>query len=61
MSKRLTRSNDNVVIGGVCSGLAEYLEIDPSIIRLITVILFLSGMGILPYIICWAVIPKKQL
>lgn len=61
MSKRLTRNTDDVVLGGVCSGLASYLETDPSIVRLITAILFFSGgMGLLPYLICWCVIPVKN-
>ena len=60
MSKRLTRNTDDVVIGGVCSGIGEYINTDPSIVRLVTALLFFfGGMGILPYIICWAVIPDK--
>ncbi len=49
--KRLTKSADKKVCG-VCGGFAEYFGIDPTIIRLIYVILILcSGIGILPYII----------
>lgn len=55
---RLLRDPYDKVIGGVCSGLAHYFEIDPVIIRLVMVVLFLTaGIGALAYIIAWAVIP----
>lgn len=59
MGKRLTLGNDKV-IGGVCSGIGEYINVDTSIIRLILVFLLIFyGIGILPYLICWFVIPSK--
>jgi phage shock protein PspC (stress-responsive transcriptional regulator) len=57
-SRRLYRNPDNRVIGGVCSGLGAYFDIDPVILRIIFVILFFVGFGPLLYIILWIVIPK---
>ncbi len=55
---RLLRDPYDKVIGGVCSGLAHYFDIDPVIIRLVLVVLFLTaGIGVLIYLIAWAVIP----
>ncbi len=58
---RLLRDPYDKVIGGVCSGLARYFDIDPVIIRLVMVVLFLTaGIGFLAYIIAWAVIPAAR-
>lgn len=55
-SKKLYRNPDDKKIAGVCSGLATYFDIDPTIIRLIFVILVISGgSGVLAYIILWVV------
>lgn len=59
MNKRLTKG-DNKIIGGVCSGIAEYLEIDPTLVRIFWIILlFCNGVGIIPYGICWLIMPDK--
>lgn len=59
--KRLYRDVDNRMLGGVSSGIAAYLSIDPVWIRLIFVILTLfSGIGILIYIILWIVVPEAR-
>lgn len=59
MSKQLYRSQENKVIGGVCGGLAEYLDIDPVIVRLICVLLFfMKAVGIIAYIVCMIIIPE---
>ena len=59
--KRLTRS-DGKMIGGVCAGLAEYLDIDPTIVRIVWVLMVLfAGFGILLYIILWLIMPKQQI
>lgn len=56
--KRLYKSSRNKKICGVCGGIAEYLNIDPTIIRLITAIIGLAwGSGILLYIIMAFVMP----
>ena len=59
--KKLFRSRKNRMIAGVCGGIGEYLEIDPTVIRLIWVLLvFLSfGGAILAYIIAWIIVPEK--
>ncbi|MBA7707799.1 hypothetical protein ES703_116682 [subsurface metagenome] len=61
MEKRLYRSQSDRMIWGVCGGLAEYFDIDPTIIRIIAVLLvFASGAGILAYIILAIVIPLES-
>jgi phage shock protein PspC (stress-responsive transcriptional regulator) len=57
-SKRLYRDPDNRVLGGVCSGIAAYFNIDPVIIRLIFVVLIFSGVGALLYLIMWIITPE---
>lgn len=60
-SKKLYRNPDDKKIAGVCSGIAAYFEIDPTIIRLIFVILFISGgSGVLAYIILWVVMEQAD-
>lgn len=57
--KKLYKSN-NRMICGVCAGLAEYLGIDPTVVRLIWVALGLTGTGILLYIIAALVMPENM-
>jgi len=60
MKKRLYRSQSDRMIWGVCGGLAQYFDVDPTIVRLISVLmLFLGGFIILAYIICAIVIPSE--
>ncbi len=60
MQKKLYKSNTDKKIDGVCGGIAEYLNIDSTIVRLIWVlILFLYGSGILAYIICAIIMPNR--
>jgi phage shock protein C len=59
MQPRLMRSRTEVIVAGVCGGLAEYFAIDPVIVRLIFVLVTLtSGIGLLVYPILWLVMPK---
>ena len=60
MQKRLYRSTKNVMVSGVCGGIAEFFGIDPSIIRILWVLLTLAsvGMGIIAYIACAIILPK---
>ena len=61
MEKKLYRDEHHKVIGGVCAGLADYLNIDVSIIRVIFLAsLVMKGVGFVPYIILWIVLPKKN-
>ena len=59
MEKKLYRNSSNKYIAGVCSGLAEYINIDPTIIRVIWALVGLAGAGILAYLICALIIPEK--
>ena len=59
--KRLYKIEEGKKISGVCGGIAEYLNIDPTVIRLLWVVFTLFiGAGILGYIIAALVMPKKS-
>ncbi len=57
--KRLYRSRQRV-IAGVCGGIAEYFNIDPVWVRIITLILAILGVGLIAiiYIVCWVIVPN---
>ncbi len=58
MERKLYRSRTDSRIAGVCGGLGEYLDIDPTLVRLIFVLLALTGgHGVLLYIILWLIVP----
>jgi len=61
--KRLTLSDTDRKIAGVCGGIAEYMDIDPTIVRLLTVVLGLIT-GIFPfavgYVLAWIIVPRKR-
>jgi phage shock protein C len=57
--KRLYRSQKDRMLAGVAGGIGEYFDIDPTFIRLIWVILGLTGTGIIAYIIAWIIIPEE--
>jgi phage shock protein C len=60
-TKRLYRLEEGKIIGGVCAGLGEYFNIDPTLIRLLWVLVFfMGGSGLLLYIIFWIVLPVKK-
>lgn len=57
---RLYRSRRNRIIGGVCGGLAEALNWDPSLVRLLWVLVTLAGgSGVIFYIAAWLIIPPE--
>ena len=59
MNRRLYKSNENKMIGGVCGGIAEYFGIDPTVVRLAWVLFcVLGGSGILAYILAAIVMPR---
>ncbi len=67
-SKRVYRSKNDKIITGVCGGIAEYFNVDPVLIRIITVLLFFAWIVLLPYnilfvllpyIMAWIIIPKN--
>jgi phage shock protein C len=59
--KRLYRSKKDRILGGVCAGLGEHLDVDPTVIRLIwAVVSVLSiGTGVVIYILAWIIIPEE--
>lgn len=60
MKKRLYKSNENKMVEGVCGGIAEYFDIDPTLVRLGWVLFCaLGGSGIIAYIIAAVIIPRK--
>ncbi len=60
MEKRLYKDKKNEKICGVCSGIAKYFSIDPTLVRLgLVAFCLLGGSGILAYIICAIVIPNE--
>jgi phage shock protein C len=60
MAKKLLRNESNKMIAGVCSGLADYFGVDATLVRIIFVVATVAfGIGVLPYIILWIVIPKQ--
>ena len=60
-NKKLYRSNTNCMLAGVCGGIGEYFNIDPTLIRLGWVLFSaLGGSGILAYIVAAIIIPKEN-
>ncbi|MDD1701130.1 MAG: PspC domain-containing protein [Methanoregula sp.] len=60
--KRLYRPKNERMLGGVCAGLGEYLDVDPMVIRLIWVVVTVLsvGTGIIIYILAWIIIPEEN-
>lgn len=57
--KRLCKSRNNKMICGVCAGIADYFNIDPSIVRVLWAVLALAaGTGVLAYIACAIILPE---
>ena len=61
VKKRLYRSIKDRKIAGVCGGMAEYFDVDPTVVRLLWALSLILGIfpSIIAYIICWVVIPEK--
>lgn len=60
MEKKLYKSNTNKVIDGVCGGIGEYFNIDPTLVRLAWVVFCaLGGSGVLAYIVAALIIPRN--
>jgi len=57
--KKLYKSDTDKMIDGVCGGMAEYFNIDSTIVRLIWVFLGLTGSGLIAYIIAIVIMPRK--
>lgn len=60
--RRLTLSSTDIKIAGVCAGIAEYFQIDPTIVRIIWLCILVLGGFVLPvfaYLLCWLIIPRE--
>ena len=58
--KRLYRSKEKMV-AGVCAGLADYINIDPTIMRILFVVIaFAGGASLLAYLIMWIIVPEEK-
>ena len=61
MKKRLFRSRTERMIAGVCGGIAEYFDVDPVWVRLVTALLVLAkGLGVIAYVIAWIIVPERE-
>lgn len=61
--KRLTRSRKDRMLAGICGGIAEYMVVDPTVVRLIFALAtFFTVLfpGVLIYLIMWIVVPKER-
>jgi phage shock protein C len=59
LTKKLYRSRSQIMLGGVCGGLAEYFDVDVTIVRLLWVVAFFAGgAGFLAYLVAWVIIPQ---
>lgn len=60
--KKLTKSDDKI-FAGICGGMAEYLDFDPTVVRVVytTLTLFTAFSGIILYFVLWFIIPKKEI
>jgi phage shock protein C len=60
--KRLMRSSRDKKVGGVCAGLADYFDLDPTIVRIVWLLaIFFAGTGLLVYLILWIALPLAPL
>ena len=62
--RRLRRSNKEKMIAGVCGGIAEYFDMDPTIVRILYVlasVLSVAFPGILVYLVLWLVMPRSEI
>lgn len=58
---RLYRSEDDKILGGVCGGIAEFYDFDPSIVRIATAAVVLgTGFGIFAYLLAWLIVPTES-
>jgi phage shock protein C len=58
--RQLTRSDTNKRIAGVCGGIAEYFDIDPTLVRIAFIVAALIGPGVIAYIVLWIVLPRGE-
>jgi len=58
--RKLTRNSQNAMVGGVCSGVADYFGLDVTLVRVLTVLGVVFGLGsvAVAYIVAWVLLPK---
>lgn len=60
--KRIHRSTESKIIAGVCGGLGDYFDVDPTWIRILCVLsIFANGIGLIAYVVWWIVVPQQPL
>ena len=59
-SKKLYRSTEGRMLGGVCAGIGEYLSVDPVLFRIGFGVLSINGIGIIVYLLAWLIIPDRE-
>ena len=59
--RRLVRRSDNTVIAGVCAGVADYLGVDPMVVRIATLVGAVLGLGtlVVAYLVLWVMLPRE--
>lgn len=61
MSKKLYRSESDRILGGVCGGIAEVYDLDPTLVRLAVLFIVLwGGSGLLIYLLAWLIMPTES-
>lgn len=61
MEKKFARSTSDAKLAGICSGVAKYFNLDPTIVRIAWAVLVLvCGVGLIAYLLCWIFMPKEQ-
>jgi phage shock protein C len=58
--KKLYRSESDRMLAGVCGGIAEVYDFDPTLVRLVTIVLIFSGLSPLLYLLAWIIIPAES-
>lgn len=59
-NKKLYRSESDRMVAGVCGGIAETYNFDPTLVRLVTIVLIFSGLSPLLYLLAWIIIPAES-
>lgn len=59
--KKLYRSHKNRILCGVCGGIGEYLQIDPTVIRILMVLFGCTGSGIIAYFVAAVIMPEEKI
>jgi phage shock protein C len=59
--RRLTRSEDDKMIAGVCGGIAEFFDVDVTLVRVGMVAVSVLGAGVLLYAVLWLIVPKASM